>query len=63
MWNVEALRITNKQILKEFNNMPSMENITAKRQLIWIGKFARLPIKGGMDPTPKERRTTTTYPP
>jgi hypothetical protein len=30
MWNIEALRITNKQILKEFNNMPSMENIIAK---------------------------------
>jgi hypothetical protein len=43
MWNIEALRITNKQILKEFNNMPSMENIIAKRQLIWIGKLARLP--------------------
>eukprot|EP00978_Attheya_sp_CCMP212_P025434 scaffold81767_cov26-Attheya_sp.AAC.1 len=43
MWNVEALRITNKQILKEFNNMPSMENIIAKRQLIWIGKLAGLP--------------------
>jgi hypothetical protein len=30
MCNVEALIITNKQILKEFNNMPSIENIIAK---------------------------------
>jgi hypothetical protein len=45
MWNVKALRITNKQILEEFNNMlmTSMENIIAKRQLLWIGKLARLP--------------------
>jgi hypothetical protein len=41
MWNVEALRITDKKNLKEFN-MPSMENIIGKQQLMWIGKLARL---------------------
>jgi hypothetical protein len=43
MWNIEALRVSNKQILEELNNMTSMETIIeAKRQLLWIGKLARL---------------------
>eukprot|EP00978_Attheya_sp_CCMP212_P014253 scaffold36239_cov78-Attheya_sp.AAC.1 len=59
MWNaVEALRISNEQILEEFNNMTSMENIIATRQLLWIVKLACL-----LDSRPKERRATTTHPP
>ena len=49
MTQVEEERITNHQILKRID-IPSMENIIAKRQLKWLGKIARmeesrLPIK------------------
>ena len=43
MLNVEALRITNEMVRKEFNNITTMENMIKKRQIIWIGKLARLP--------------------
>eukprot|EP00978_Attheya_sp_CCMP212_P012017 scaffold29800_cov23-Attheya_sp.AAC.1 len=49
MTQVEEERITNHQILKRID-IPSMENIIAKRQLKWLGKIVRmeerrLPIK------------------
>eukprot|EP00978_Attheya_sp_CCMP212_P039712 scaffold208998_cov29-Attheya_sp.AAC.1 len=43
MLNVEALQITNVMVRREFNNITTMENMIKKRQLIWIGKLARLP--------------------
>jgi hypothetical protein len=43
MLNVEALKITNIMVRREFNNITTMENMIKKRQLIWIGKLARLP--------------------
>ena len=43
MLNVEALRITNEMVREEFNNITTMENMIKKRQIIWIGKLARLP--------------------
>eukprot|EP00978_Attheya_sp_CCMP212_P043669 scaffold289028_cov40-Attheya_sp.AAC.1 len=49
MTQVKEDRISNHQILKQID-IPSMENIIAKRQLKWLGKIARmeetrLPIK------------------
>ena len=43
MMNVEALKITNEMVRREFNNITTMENMIKKRQLNWIGKLARLP--------------------
>jgi hypothetical protein len=42
MHNVQEHRIENKTVRKWFWNIPDIHHIAQKRQLLWIGKVARM---------------------